>query len=116
MTQPPKYAQKYKVKGNCLYEILPGKSGTIERKLCNLAPAVLREISMDDGVSSAKREAGCEPKFVLFLLGKTGSRKSTLAALTLSFFGRFTASELPLSFRDTSNSMEPCKNDVWQVW
>ena len=62
------------------------------------------------------REAGCEPKFVLFLLGKTGSRKSTLAALMLSFFGRFTASELPLSFRDTSNSMEPCKNDVWQVW
>ncbi len=51
------------------------------------------------------KEAGCEPKFVLFLLGKTGSRKSTLAALTLSFFGRFTASELPLSFRDTANSI-----------
>ena len=49
--------------------------------------------------------AGCEPKFVLFLLGKTGSRKSTLAALLLSFFGKFTASELPLSFRDTANSI-----------
>ncbi len=46
-----------------------------------------------------------EPKFILFLMGKTGSRKSTLAALTLSFFGRFTASELPLSFRDTANSI-----------
>ena len=49
--------------------------------------------------------AGCEPKFVLFLEGKTGSRKSTLAALMLSFFGKFTASELPLSFRDTANSI-----------
>lgn len=51
------------------------------------------------------KKAGCEPKFVLFLVGKTGSRKSTLAALMLSFFGRFTASELPLSFRDTANSI-----------
>jgi len=49
--------------------------------------------------------AGHEPKFVLFLVGKTGSRKSTLAALFLSFFGRFTGTELPLSFRDTSNSI-----------
>ena len=49
--------------------------------------------------------AGCEPKFVLFLVGKTGSRKSTLAALMISFFGKFTASELPLSFRDTANSI-----------
>ena len=51
------------------------------------------------------RNAGCVPKFVLFLVGKTGSRKSTLAALMLSFFGRFTATELPLSFRDTANSI-----------
>ena len=51
------------------------------------------------------KTAGCEPKFVLFLVGKTGSRKSTLAALMLSFFGKFTASELPLSFRDTANSI-----------
>ena len=249
MTQPPKYAQKYKVKGNCLFEIIPGKNGTIERKLCNLAPEIVREITVDDGavtttyvvlrgvhesgrhlpeieipaaelsnfnwmperwgmdcilevgktvkdcvrhaiqttaayaekktvfaVTGWKRiaeewhylmpgddihtvdlhgklqgygmerkcdqldiqtaacllrmmpvpkevmfpllaftflsplnhflkEAGCEPKFVLFLVGKTGSRKSTLAALMLSFFGKFTASELPLSFRDTSNSI-----------
>ena len=49
--------------------------------------------------------ANCEPKFVLFLLGKTGTRKSTLAALFLSFFGRFTSSDLPLSFRDTANSI-----------
>ena len=49
--------------------------------------------------------AGHEPKFVLFLVGKTGSRKSTLAALFLSFFGRFTGTELPLSFRDTGNSI-----------
>ena len=51
------------------------------------------------------KAAGCEPKFVMLLSGKTGSRKSTLAALMLSFFGKFTASELPLSFRDTANSI-----------
>ncbi len=50
-------------------------------------------------------EAECEPKFVLSLIGKTGSRKSTLAALALSFFGSFTATELPLSFQDTANSI-----------
>lgn len=249
MTEPPKYAQKYKAKGNCLYEIIPGKSGTVERKLCNLVPEILCEITVDDGAVTTTyvrlrgvhesgrilpeieipaaelasfnwmperwgmdcilevgktvkdcvrhaiqttaayaekktvyqvtgwrkigedwhylmprdaeqtvilpgklqgygmericeqrdiqtaacmlqrmpapeevmftllaftflsplnqflKEAGCEPKFVLFLLGKTGSRKSTLAALMLSFFGKFTASELPLSFRDTANSI-----------
>ena len=51
------------------------------------------------------KTAGCEPKFVTALIGKTGSRKSTLAALFLSFFGRFTASDLPMSFHDTANSI-----------
>ena len=50
-------------------------------------------------------QGDCEPKFVTLLLGRTGTRKSTLAALFLSFFGRFTASDLPLSFRDTANSI-----------
>ena len=39
------------------------------------------------------------------LIGKTGSRKSTLAALFLSFFGKFSASDLPMSFHDTANSI-----------
>ena len=249
MTQPPQYAPHYLVKDNCLYETGINKQGSYEKKLCNFAPEVRCEISIDDGVSAANwvriggvhqsgrtlpeitiqsqeveglgwiakywgldcilelgqrnrssiyralqtsamnvekvtifsttgwrkihgdwrylmpgddrftvelqgkmqgygmertwelpdihtaasmlrqgvapeeiilpllsfaflsplnhflKEAGCEPKFVLFLVGKTGSRKSTLAALMLSFFGKFTASELPLSFRDTANSI-----------
>ena len=249
MTQPPKYAQKYVVENNCLFENVPGKDGIVKRLLCNLAPEIVREITVDDGAATTTyvvlrgvhesgralpeieipaadlasfnwmaerwgmdcilevgknvkdcvrhaiqttaanaekktvfkvtgwkrigedwhylmpgddtqtvtlpgkmqgygmerrcdqfdiqtaacllrmmpvpeevmfpllaftflsplnhflKEAGCEPKFVLFLTGKTGSRKSTLAALMLSFFGKFTASELPLSFRDTSNSI-----------
>ena len=51
------------------------------------------------------KSAGCEPKFVTALIGKTGSRKSTLAALFLSFFGKFSASDLPMSFHDTENSI-----------
>ena len=249
MTQPPHYAQKYRIKGNRLYETMAGKNGSFERLLCNFVPWITAEITLDDGaetttwirmrgihesgrplpeieLSAAElagfnwlaqrwgmdcilevgktvkdcvrhaiqttaagaekktvytvtgwkningkwmylmpgdeeitvnlpdkmsgyvmerkcdpldiqtaasllwqsvapeeimlpllsftflsplnhflKAAGCESKFVLFLVGKTGSRKSTLAALMLSFFGKFTASELPLSFRDTANSI-----------
>lgn len=249
MTQPPQFAQKYRIKGNRLYETMAGKNGSFERLLCNFVPWITAEITLDDGAETTTwirlrgihesghplpeieipaadlagfnwlaqrwgmdcilevgktvkdcvrhaiqttaagaekktvfavtgwkkvdgqwmylmpgdeeitvnlpdkmsgygmerkcdpldiqtaasllwqsvapeeiilpllsftflsplnhflKAAGCEPKFVLFLVGKTGSRKSTLAALMLSFFGKFTASELPLSFRDTSNSI-----------
>ena len=50
-------------------------------------------------------EANCLPNFVYLLYGKTGSKKSTLAALFLSFFGNFSATTLPQSFRDTANSI-----------
>ena len=56
-------------------------------------------------LNSFLHEANCEPKTVLMLYGKTGSKKSTLAALILSFFGRFSNTDLPLSFRDTANSI-----------
>lgn len=52
------------------------------------------------------RKAGCEPSFLLFLLGRSGTKKSTLAALTLSFFGEFDNKSLPSSFKDTGNSLE----------
>ena len=49
--------------------------------------------------------ADCEPKLVLFLIGKTGVKKSTISSLILSFFGDFTNTDLPISFKDTSNSI-----------
>ena len=51
------------------------------------------------------RQVFYEPKFVMCLIGRTGTRKSTLAALFLSFFGRFSGTDLPLSFSDTLNSI-----------
>lgn len=51
------------------------------------------------------RQAGHECRTVLALIGRTGSKKSTLAALILSHFGRFTFDSLPLTFRDTANSI-----------
>ena len=51
------------------------------------------------------RLANCEPKFITDLAGKTGSRKSSSAAVYLSFFGNFNASNLPNSFHDTANSI-----------
>lgn len=50
-------------------------------------------------------QAGFQMKTVLALIGQTGSKKSTLAALVLSHFGNFTHDSLPLSFRDTANSI-----------
>ncbi len=52
------------------------------------------------------KQTGHEPAFILYLLGRTQSRKSTVAALALSFFGNFTSSTLPSSFRDTVNALE----------
>ena len=51
------------------------------------------------------RLGSCEPKFITALVGKTGSRKSSSAAVYLSFFGAFNASNLPNSFHDTANSI-----------
>lgn len=46
---------------------------------------------------------GVAPAYALFLLGGTGTRKSTVAALALSHFGSFTGKSLPASFNDTAN-------------
>jgi general stress protein 26 len=39
-------------------------------------------------------------------LGTTQTKKSTIAAIMLSFYGKFTASTLPASFKDTGNAIE----------
>ncbi len=57
-------------------------------------------------LNSMLDKAGYEPKFIMLLVGRTGSMKSTVAALMLSFFGDFTATELPMSFHDTANSID----------
>lgn len=51
------------------------------------------------------RQTNCMPKFVLNIIGRTGTRKSSIAALFLSFFGMFGNGNLPMSFRDTANSI-----------
>src|SRR5665648_25741 len=51
------------------------------------------------------KQAYCEPKTVYFLMGKTGSGKSTITALFLSFFGKFNNTSLPCSFLDTANAV-----------
>lgn len=51
------------------------------------------------------RRAGCEPKYTLFLLGRTNTGKTTVSAIGLSHFGAFTGNDMPASFSDTSNSV-----------
>ena len=52
MTQPPHYAQKYRIKGNRLYETVVGKNGSFERLLCNFVPWITAEITLDDGAET----------------------------------------------------------------
>jgi len=59
------------------------------------------------GVSlSLCEEAGAVIDTTPFLVGRTQSGKSTIAALFLSFFGNFSKTCFPASFRMTANSIE----------
>ena len=51
------------------------------------------------------RQAEREPKFVPAIIGRTGSMKTSYAAFLLSFFGDFSSTDMPMSFRDTANSI-----------
>ena len=44
--------------------------------------------------------------YILFIQGKTGTRKSSLTALSLCHYGIFDRNHFPSSFRDTLNSIE----------
>lgn len=52
------------------------------------------------------RRSNCEPTFLVWLYGHTGERKSSLAALFLSFFGNFGRDKLPANFKDSRNMTE----------
>lgn len=49
---------------------------------------------------------GISPDYILWIEGKTGTRKSSLTAVSLSHFGNFSRNDFPCSFRDTLNSLE----------
>lgn len=87
-----------------------GTMGNALRTLFDVAPEKiilpLIALAFLSPLNEFFRQADCEPAFLLYLLGKTQSRKSTLAALILSFFGEFTSSKLPMSFKDTGNALE----------
>ena len=52
------------------------------------------------------KQAGLEPNFVVWLHGRTGTRKTSLAMLLLSHFGTFAGKNPPASFKDTANALE----------
>lgn len=52
------------------------------------------------------RRVGIEPNFIIWLMGISGSRKTTLALLFLSHFGNFNTKTPPASFKDTANNIE----------
>lgn len=52
------------------------------------------------------RKAKIEPAFILWLVGLSGSRKSTIAGCVLNHFGDFGNKSLPATFKDTVNALE----------
>lgn len=48
---------------------------------------------------------GDRPAFIPFVVGATGTRKTTVSALAMSHFGQFGNKQLSASFADTSNSI-----------
>lgn len=52
------------------------------------------------------RPRSLEPDFMIFLIGRTQSGKSSLASLFLSFFGDFDKNHFPANYRQTPSSLE----------
>lgn len=52
------------------------------------------------------QQVSVSPDFTLFLVGRTQSGKSSLAALFLSFFGNFDKMNFPANYKQTANSLE----------
>lgn len=61
------------------------------------------------------RRAEREPKFIPAIVGRTGSMKTSYAAFLLSFFGNFSSTDMPMSFRDTANSIIENSNALKDV-
>lgn len=57
-------------------------------------------------LTSIFKEEGINADYILWLEGKTGTRKSSVTAMILSHFGDFSRNSFPSSFRDTLNSIE----------
>lgn len=84
---------------------------TLLNKLPKVAPKELifagLGLSFLTPLNELLRESGVEPSFILYFVGKTGSRKTTLAKLFLNFFGTFdNGTPPPAGFRDTINAIE----------
>ena len=61
---------------------------------------------------SMLEDAGCAPAFMMFLRGGTNQGKSTISALSLSYFGNsFDVNHMPASYADTVNSIR--KKAFW---
>ncbi len=89
----------------------PDRFETLLRLLPSIAPTSLvyagLGLSFLTPLNALLRECGVEPQFILYLTGKTGARKTTLAKLFLNFFGGFdNGTAPPASFRDTTNAVE----------
>lgn len=50
-------------------------------------------------------KAGCAPAFILYLNGKSGTGKSTVATLALAHFGNYHDGQFPATFADTGNAI-----------
>lgn len=87
----------------------PKKAMKASLRLLDVAPhrvtLVLWSLVFLSPLCELLREANLEPKFLVWLYGHTGSRKTTIAKLFLSHFGNL-LEHPPASFKDTANAVE----------
>lgn len=77
-----------------LLDVLPDRIGFPLMAAMHLAP-----------LTSLFKSVGYVPSFVTYLLGKSGTRKSTLASLFMCHYGIFTRNDAPNNFHDTPNKV-----------
>lgn len=86
----------------------PGKAMQASLNLLDIAPLrvtlVLWSLVYLTPLCEMLRQMRLEPKFLVWLSGPTGTRKTSLAMVFLSHFGDFP--EPPASFKDTANTVE----------
>lgn len=67
----------------------------------------LLSIALLAPLGECMRKNGTPIDFTIFLVGRSESGKSSLAALHQAFFGEFDKKSFPANFTDTANSLEP---------
>ncbi|PFR94436.1 hypothetical protein COK43_02615 [Bacillus cereus] len=85
----------------------------VYRKSLNLLEVAPMDVALPlfcftilSSINTLLKSNNLEPKFILWIYGETGSRKTTLASLFFNIFNQQSGSEIPANFKDTKTALE----------